>query len=316
MGIFETFTKRQKRLANAGKQDVYQYDELPPAFRVQVIHIWDDAIGYWYVPDGYFGSGKPSPANRFWSLIQSALARELGVFSLTGTPAGPVEQCKSYLLAADTAGALDIIELSFRVIDRGVRELDSYQIHHAKIKQDSDSAIEELNGRFQEHGIGYQFVGGILVRLDSQFAHAEVVKPALGLLNAAGFDGPAEEFIGAFEHYRHGRNKEAVAEALKAFESTMKSICAKRKWSHPPTATAKELMKVLFDEGLVPPMLESHFSNLRVAMESGLPTIRNKTSGHGQGPSPVELPAHFAAYSLHLTASNIVFLVEAHKALK
>jgi hypothetical protein len=51
-------------------------------------------------------------------------------------------------------------------------------------------------------------------------------------------------------------------------------------------------------------------------MESGLPTVRNKTSGHGQGPTPIELPAHFVAYSLHLTASNIVFLVEAHKALK
>jgi hypothetical protein len=237
------------------------------------------------------------------------------VFSLTGTPAGPVEQCKSFLLAADTAGALDIIELSFRVIDRGIRELDPYQVHQAKIKQDTDSAIEELNGRFQEHGIGYQFVGGILVRLDSQFAHAEVVKPALGLLNAAGFDGPADEFMRAFGHYRHGRNKEAVAEALKAFESTMKAICEGRKWSYPSTATAKQLMEVLFDHGLIPKILESHFTNLRVAMESGLPTLRNKTSGHGQGAAPVEIPAYFAGYALHLMASNMIFLVEAYKML-
>jgi hypothetical protein len=50
------------------------------------------------------------------------------------------------------------------------------------------------------------------------------VKPALSLLHDAGFDGPADEFMKGFEHYRHGRNKEAVAEALKAFESTMKAI--------------------------------------------------------------------------------------------
>jgi hypothetical protein len=220
-----------------------------------------------------------------------------------------------HLMEASTSDALDIIQSSFQVIDHLVRKME-YHSRNADVTQDPDSAIEELNRRFREHAIGYQYAKGILIRLDSQFVHAKVVKPALSLLNATGFDGPADEFMRAFEHYRHGRNKETVAEALKAFESTMKSICAERKWSYPPTATAKELMKVLFDKGLVPPMLESHFSNLRVAMESGLPAVRNKTSGHGQGPSPVELPAHFAAYSLHLTASNIVFLVEAHKALK
>jgi len=315
MGIFETFTKRQKRLTNAGKQDVYQYDEIPRPFRIQIIHIWDDAIGRWYAPDGYFGSGRTSPANQFWSLIQSTLARELGVFTLTGAVAGPVQQCKSYLLAADIAGALDIIELSFRVIDRGVRELDRYQIDDAKITQAPDDAIEELNDRFREHGIGYQYVDGILVRLDSQFAHAEIVRPALGLLNAAGFDGPADEFIHAFEHYRHGRYKDAIAEALKAFESTMKAICSARKWLHPPNATAKPLMDTLFMNGLIPAELESHFGALRAAMESGLPTLSNKTSRHGQGPAPVHIPSHLAGYALHLMASNIIFLVEAFKAL-
>ena len=144
---------------------------------------------------------------------------------------------------------------------------------------------------------------------------AEVVKPALGLLNSGGFDGPADEFIRAFEHYRHGSDKEAVVEALKAFESTMKAICTARNWPYPSNGTAKQLMEVLFDKGLIPSMLDSHFTNLRVAMESGLPTLRNKTSGHGQGATPIQIPPHFAAYALHLAATNIVFLVEAHKAL-
>jgi hypothetical protein len=317
MGLWETFSKRQKRIEKSGQQDVYQYDTIPDPFRMQVLHIWRTTMGQYYEPGAYSFGRRPSPSNRFWVLLHDTLARELGLAVLAGDAmADPRERCQQFLLIADTSGTLDIVELSFRIIDRGVREMDGYDTTAAQITQDADSAIEELNHRFREHGIGYQYADGMLIRLDSQFAHAEIVKPALSLLNATGFDGPAEEFIRAFEHYRHARNKEAVAEALKAFESTMKSICAKRKWSHPPTATAKELMKVLFDKGLVPPMLESHFSNLRVAMESGLPTVRNKTSGHGQGPSPVELPAHFAAYSLHLTASNIVFLVEAHKALK
>ena len=315
MAIFETYSKRQKRLESAGKQDVYQYDDLPAAFRMQVLYIWKTSIGRYYVP-GEWSHGVPaSSSNQFWEFIYNHITREAGLPGLGKLGESFDVRCMQHLIEASTSDTLDIIQTSFQVIDRFLRDV-KYHSRTANVTQDPDSAIEELNRRFKEHALGYQYAGGILIRLDSQFAHSEIVKPALSLLSAAGFDGPADEFIQAFDHYRHGRHKEAVTEALKAFESTMKSICAKRKWPYPPTATSKQLMEVLFNHGLIPPMLESHFSGLRTAMESGLPTIRNKTSGHGQGPSPVELPAHFVAYSLHLTASNIVFLVEAHKALK
>lgn len=316
MAIFETFSKRKKRLERAGKQDVYQYEDLPREFRVQVIHIWRDAIGPYYSRSGPFDARPSSPANKFWELIHATLTREVGAFVLGEPYANPQDQCQQYLLASETSGALDIIELSFRAIETVVTKAHPYERAGADIKQDADSAIEELNGRFQEHGIGYQYIGGELIRVESQFIHAEAVKPALSLLHEAGFDGPADEFIRSFDHFRHGRNKEAVAEALKAFESAMKAICVARKWSHAPNATAKPLMDVLFQNGLVPPVLEAHFAGLRSAMESGLPTISNKTSRHGQGAVPVELPSHVAAYALHLAAANIVFLVQAHKTLK
>ncbi len=150
--------------------------------------------------------------------------------------------------------------------------------------------------------------------MDSQLIHAEAVKPALSLLSATGFQGPEQDLIGAFDHYRHGRFKEAGADALKAFESTMKSICKARRWPHDPGATAKPLLDVLFTHGLIPPELQSHFGGLRSALESGLPTLSNRTSRHGQGPDPKPLAPHFAAYMLHLVAANIVFLVQAHKA--
>jgi hypothetical protein len=315
MGIFETYSKRKKRLERAGQQDVYQYDELPPAFRVQVIHIWTTAVGNYYRPSG-FSTGHPSPANELWEYIFSTICRELGVFTLGEAHADQDVQCRKFMMTADTDGALDMIELSFRVIDRGARQFQPWQIDHAQITQTPDDAIEELNHRFREHGIGYQYVEGELIRIDSQFIHAEAVKPALSLLHQNGFDGPADEFIRAFEHYRHGRLKESVAEALKSFESTMKAVCKARKWDHPPNATAKPLMDTLFKNGLIPAELESHFAGLRAALESGLPTISNRTSRHGQGADPVTIPPHLAAYALHLAASNIVLIVQAYNSLK
>jgi hypothetical protein len=312
MEIYETFSQRQKRLEKAGQQDIYQYDTLPGPFREQVVHIWKSAIGE------YFTRGsRTSPSNSVWEYIHDTLAEARGLAFLPGKSTDDTsDRCIQFLRESDTSGALDIIQLSFEVIESQVRDFDAFQRHAAQITRDIGSAIEVLNHRFLQHSIGYQYLGGKLVPFDSQFAHAEIVTPALSLLNASGFDGPADEFIRAFDHYKHGRNKEAVAEALKSFESTMKSICKARNWSHPVNATAVPLIKLLFEKGLIPAELDSHFAGLRTAMESGLPTISNSTSRHGQGPDPTTIPQHFAAYALHLAASNIVFLVEAHKALK
>jgi len=155
LAIFETFSKRQKRLERAGQQDVYQYDELPQTFKVQVVHIWNSSIGNYHRSSGYY-STKLSPANELWELTHSTLCRELGVFSLGDMGARPDSQCVQFLLGSETDGALDIIEFSFKVIDRFARRFQPYQMQEAKITQTAEDAIEELNQRFREHGIGYQ----------------------------------------------------------------------------------------------------------------------------------------------------------------
>jgi hypothetical protein len=316
MGIYETFSKRQKKRERKAQLDVYQYETLPEAFRIQVAHIWKTALGPYVEPDPY-GFRSPGPtSNIYWRQIHSTLAREKGVFNLAAGKDAFV-QCEHYLLSADTDGALDIIELSFRVIDYTIRELGDYDRSERRITQLPDDAIQELNHRFQEHGIGYQYLHGEVVRVDSQYIHAEVVKPAISLLQEAGFRGPSDEFLDAHDHYRKGNYKEAIAGALKAFESTMKAICDARKWPYSASATAKPLIDVLLKNGLIPTYLESHFAGLRAAMESGLPTVRDKTSSaHGQGAEPVTIPGHMAGYALHLAAADIVFLVEAHKPVK
>jgi hypothetical protein len=60
------------------------------------------------------------------------------------------------------------------------------------------------------------------------------------------------DLLKAHEHYRKGRNGEAMVGALKDFESTMKAICDKNGWSYDGGATAKTLVKTVLDNGLVP----------------------------------------------------------------
>ncbi|MEX2226449.1 MAG: hypothetical protein WEB52_08375 [Dehalococcoidia bacterium] len=315
MAILDTLSKRLARAASAGKADVYQYDKLPIAFRVQVCHIWVASIGPFVAPDRYLGS---APCSIAWVEIHNAFAREQGVFELDPRSGqDPFLQCQNFLLKAETLPALDLIELTFQAIpiawERWSSAASAFQRHDFNVTQSPIEAIAELNIRFREHAIGYRFENGQLIRIDSQFIHGEVVTPAIRLLHDAAFRGASQEFLKAHEHYRAGRYKEAINEALKSFESTMKTICDNRGWRYQPNVTAQGLIDLVFKNGLIPVELTSQFTALRSLLESGLPTIRNKQGAHGQGATPVAVPDYLAAYALHLAASNIVVLVSAHR---
>jgi hypothetical protein len=121
----------------------------------------------------------------------------------------------------------------------------------------------------------------------------------------------------AHERYRHRRHKECLSECLKAFESTMKVICSRRRWAYDKDkATSSTLIDICFNNGLIPKYLQTEFTSLASLLKAGLPTVRNKRGGHGQGEEVVDVPPFLASYALHLTAANILLLSEAEKAIK
>ena len=174
-----------------------------------------------------------------------------------------------------------------------------------------DEFINEFNFRSRDHGVGYEYVNDKIIRVDSQYVHAEVVLPALNLLQDNRFDGASEEFLKAHKHFCKGRNKEAVNVANNAFESTMKIICTIKECEFKPSNSASDLVDIMFTNKLIPDYLKRHFSKLAELLKSGAPTIRNKETAHGQGSKSVDVSDSLAAYALHVTASNIVFLVSA-----
>ncbi|GIU46736.1 hypothetical protein TUM3794_39760 [Shewanella colwelliana] len=315
MAIFDLFSKRQKAL-RGDVPDVYVYDNLPDALRVQIVHIWTDALGS---DENYYDQyGCGSNVQAAYKFIVDTLCREYGMFQLPTAEKHRgrmyLNELANYLLQVDDVEKqLDIVELSFRYIDRVTREYDYLRKHNAS--ESVDSAISELNARFKEHGIGFQFVEGEIVRVDSELLHSKAVKPALRLLNEKNYQGAQQEFLSAYEHYRHGKNKEALNDCLKSFESTMKAICDKRNWSYQPNATSKALIQICFDNDLVPSFWQQQLSSLRSMLESSIPTGRNKLSGHGQGTTPTTVPDYLVAYMLHMTASTLVFLTTAEKNL-
>ena len=189
MAIVELFHKRQKRLRGE-YPDVYQYDELPDKLRVQIVHMWDETIGR-----------DPSMYNTYLDPVQKLsrsvleqvykiLIKELGVFKLTSNEKNDsvfFEKISNYFLnEAETEKSLDVVEVMMQAIILFHR--------NSRNKFKLVDVMDELNQRFREHGVGYQYENGQIIRTDSEFIHAEAVKPVLQLLSNPTYKGAQQEF--------------------------------------------------------------------------------------------------------------------------
>lgn len=309
MPIFDIFSKRYKKAP-----EVYQHEAIPVELRVKIIHIWsdifensrDNVLGEMYRPADH--------TTKVFKHIHDVLCREYGLFYLAGPRDSVIESVHKFLLGTEeTVKAIDVIQLSFQCIDNYVRN-DPGLFPASKISP--DEAIAELNHRFQEHGVGYQYESGQIIRIDSEFIHSEAMKPALKMLSDPMYEGANDEFLKAHKHYRKRRYKECMDGCLKAFESCIKSICTKRRWKYKETDSINRLIDVVFDKELIPTFMQSHFTALKSTLVSGAPTVRNRRSGHGQGPTIITVPESLATYMLHLTAANILFLAKANEEMK
>lgn len=301
MAIFKLFSTRQKE-AKGEIPDIFTYDVLPTPLRIQIVHILNDAVGR--------DSVSYESQHYCFTLIRDILLKEHALFKLIKYPNDPRHEVINYFLELDDGDKiLDVVDLSFRVLQ--------ITIGKHLFKQYSDpqispvDAVDELNQRFKQHGIGYQFESGTLIRIDTQLVHNEIIKPTLQLLSAKAYKGANEEFLKAHEHYKHDRYQECLVDALKALESVIKSICDAKGWRYQTSDSIKNLLKIIFDKELLPAFMESEFSALRGLLEGGTSVVRNKLGGHGQGAELKNVPGYWARYALNTAASNILLLVEA-----
>jgi hypothetical protein len=294
MPVFETYASRVAAAGKAGKPDVYIYDELSTFLRKQISQIFTACIG----------AGCPS-----WDEVAHILDREIRSYSLDTDE--PYADCMTYLRTSnDVDGVLSLIELCARVMDNSA---SSPGIGYGD--ENPAEGLVELNERFRRAGVGYQFENGQILRIDSQYVHAEVVKEALRLLREPGFEKANDEFMTGHRHLREGNLRDCNTAALRAMETVLKVICDARGWAYQKGDTVERLLAVVRREGLFPEYLGGYFDNLIGAMKAGVPKIRDRQGGHGAAPGDEPIPDHIGAFALHLTAANIVLLVKAHLAL-
>jgi hypothetical protein len=315
----ELYSKRTQATENPAR--AYRHD-LPMEFRNQVIFIWSKAAGY---SDHSFSRGPIAPydlqkmallmTNQLFDKVRTDFCEEYGLAGLpeSGLFDTPCQSIRKFFQSCADDQALDIIQLTFNEILAA--EKNHEFMGYVQPLLGAAESVARLNGRFQEHSIGFRLEQGRIIRIDSDFLHAEAVEPGLQLMYTQGCEGAFQEFMLAQRHYRQGPDHydDCLTNCGKSLESTLKTICDRRKWVYKASDTASQLLELVFSKELIPTYLQSHFSALRTTFESGVPTIRNREGGHGSGEKPNEVPEHLAAYQLHLTASAIVFLIRANE---
>lgn len=300
------YTLLSNRIKNkSGEPEVYVYNEFSPVFRNQVFYILEDVLDPYTEYD-----------NNCWELFGKWYCREKGLKKLGYHGCGKSD-IEEYFESCNNNDFLDVLDFLFHLIDKYLRKIKPKYKPTYDSNKVIDQAITELNYRFKSHNLGYEFVNSQIIIIEDTLLHDETVKPALRLLFEEDFEGAEDEIRNAFKNRSKNDNKNAILEAEKAFESTLKTICDKIGYNYNKNkSTAKGLIEVLEKNNFYPKYMQAHLTALRTTLETGLPVVRNKLAGHGQGEEIKVISDEFADYALHLAATNISFLVGLYKSKK
>jgi len=291
---FKRFSRRQAELSGT-IPDIFEYDIISSPFRCQLQTIIKSTIKEY------------DPRDEFYSKIVDGFLYELGRDNLNEYTTFKYDDIYSFISETSSTGELlDFVDYFIYFLDSAIKE----EIAFCEMRGELEKTVKEINYRLMINNLGYELINFQLQRIDNKVLHQEIVKPALSLISDDRFSGANDEMRSAYTKRREGDNKGAIVEACKAFESTMKTICIIQGYPYAPTAQAKALLDTLKINGYFPTYLEAHMNGIRTTIETGLPTVRNRTSAHGQGQEIVSLPDAYVDYAINLLATNIVFLVK------
>ncbi len=311
--IFETYAQRKRMHARSGEEDVYVYDEASAHLRHQICMTLAEAIGEYYVFSGDEFHNPPH-ANEWWEQIDRICRKEIQSYLKYANERNLAARFLNFLTVVphidDFLSGVELGCLVLSLID------DRHDFKERAALQKAGPAIEEINQRFVQHGVGFQFENRQIIRIDSKLVHAEIIKPALSLLAASDFAKANADFMTAHRHYRAGEYKDSITASNRAFESMLKAICDLEKWEYGKGDRAPELISKVRNNGLFTHDFDKSFDAYIAMLKTGLPAVRNDAGGHGEGLLAPAVTAQIARFAINLTASNILLLGESFDAYK
>lgn len=298
--ILDNLFSRRHKKANGLFPDVFIYEPIPEKLKITLVHIFQRLI-----KSCFDRRGNTVHLENYYAHIHQIICEEHSHMYLVNDYGKYSERVLNFFLQNDSnvLANLDIINMMLNIALNTSKEYNGEQIAEY---------IVEINQRMLEHGFGYQYEDGLLVRVDSKHTHLEIVKPALLLLQDKRFENANDEFRKAFDAYKNGKYAEAIREASNSVESTMKIICNIRKYGLPARHSSTALIEHLRKNDFIKNFQAETFNALAKCLETA-PIVRNNQAGHGTGHETRDIDESLVSYVLNIAASTIKFLVETVK---
>lgn len=290
---YKPFFRREAE-ANGEIPDVWTYDNLPKNVRVQ---IWQTFM------DSY--------ARRYAEEICKILRHELGVETLTYQTYWSFDGKWDYEDELRDCFFADITNarLAFSIVEYISIFIKSLNT------QDSKKEINEINYRLKEARIGYEFNtdANMLIKKSDEAVYKLSIEPAFHLLSDLKFKESIDNFAKAFSDYQSGTTKDlenAITNALKALESTIKNICKLKGYEFNEEKPLKDQVAVLKNKKFLPEKYSNYFDKI-TDLIIAVAAPRNKTAGHGQSDEAADtVDEKLVEFVLAQVASVIVFLTK------
>ena len=159
MAIRDLFSNRGRPVPPL---DVLDYDVVPISLKVQIVHIWIDALGVGDEPSHYAYMGEVPISRAVWADAVATIRREHALFQLVGHPLNDFDEMQKYLLRQDpplsVERVMDLLEVTFSAMESVVQpRWQTRAREEAGIVLPAAAAAAELNQRFLQHGVGYQY---------------------------------------------------------------------------------------------------------------------------------------------------------------
>ena len=215
MNLYSNRIKAEKAIKN----DVYVYDCFSEELKIQIFFILKNLLE---IEFNYYPINMDS--KQLWVLTYEAVSREWGNKFLDSNSLNFIDRFESYIVSNDNyEHVLDLIECVIGIRISILSNVNPfYEFKNDKILIE---LIKELNTRFLYASAGYQYENGEIIRIDHQYVHKEIVKPALEIIHNKAFEKVNEEYSNAHKHYRNQYIKDCIVACNRAFESLLKSIC-------------------------------------------------------------------------------------------
>jgi len=307
-GLAKMVTKRyfDQRERFTENPEIFTYDDLPEDFRHKVAYVFEDL--YEFLRDKMMLVGREDWPDQLW---RREIVRALGIPK-------PPPSITDYLVTSGVPeffrGVEAFLEAAFFAAGGSLYENVRDECH-----SHLGDAVRQINKVLLYYALGYEIDipkeqredEPVLqvIRKDTQYTHAEMVKPALRLLGGEEFRHAEEQFRDAHREFQQGHYADSITDASASVETVLKVVLGVDE------GTAKVLLKKAAEEGYFPSFLADSVGQW-VNLFLELPTVRNRFGdAHGKGknqPDEAEMQ-RLARLALNLAASHILFIINEHR---